>query len=98
MIKKGELLLLRKCIDVVSSSLRGDEAITQIRKGRTRPGRQVFHFFKFDIATLDSSLSEAPKHRRCLIVSVNQDSPDSAKAEPWIGNSGATSTLGASVR
>lgn len=88
MTKETELLLLRNCINVVSDSLRDDEAIVQIRKGRTRPGRQVFHFFKVDIATMDPSLGKAPTNRRSLVVSINQDAPDSAKAgpadwEPW---------------
>jgi hypothetical protein len=88
MPKEFDLRLLKKAIEVVSTSLGDEEAIIQIRMGQTRPGRQVFHYYKFDIATLDRNLSAPPKNRRCAIVEINQDSPDSATVKecawvPW---------------
>ena len=88
MADQFEMSLLMECIRQVSSRVGDDESIIQIRKGRTRPGRQVFHFYKVDIAVLDKNLQDGPKGRRCLIVSINQDSPlaaniSPAEWEPW---------------
>jgi hypothetical protein len=87
-MKDLEHLLLTKCIEVVAQHTSEDEAIIQIRKGRTLPGKQVFHVYRIDVATPDVTLSDAPKNRRCLIVRINQDSPDTASVElcawqPW---------------
>jgi hypothetical protein len=82
MADKFELNLLLECIKQVSAAIGDDESIIQLKKGRTRPGRQVFHFYKADIATLDRNLTELPKFRRTLIVTMNQDSPGSATIEP----------------
>jgi hypothetical protein len=83
-----EMMLLTECIKQVSARLGDTESIIQIRKGRTRPGRQVYHYYKVDVAVLDKNLSEPPKSRRSLIVTMNQDSPQSADIspagwEPW---------------
>jgi hypothetical protein len=85
---KFEMTLLSECIRQVGAVLGDEESIIQIRKGRTRPGRQVFHFYKVDVAVLDRNLQDAPKGRRSLIVSMNQDSPSPADIrpagwEPW---------------
>ena len=85
MVKDFDLALLRKCIDVAAARLSDSEAIIEVRMGRTRPGRQVFHYYKFEIAKPDSNLSGPPKDRRSLIVEITQDSPDSARVIecPW---------------
>ena len=83
-----EMSLFMECIKQVSAKLGDEESIIQIRKGRTRPGRQVFHYYKVDVGILDKSLQDAPKGRRSLIVAMNQDSPSTADIspagwEPW---------------
>jgi hypothetical protein len=85
---KHEMFLLTECIRQVSAALGDEESIIQIRKGRTRPGRQVFHFYKVDFGVLDKNLQGPPKDRRSLMVVINQDSPASADIrpaewEPW---------------
>jgi hypothetical protein len=84
--KETELRMLAKCVQVIGERLGDTEAIVQIRKGQIRPGRQVFHYFKVDIATLDPSLSKPPSNRHSLIVEFNQDSIESPSVNPpnWI--------------
>jgi hypothetical protein len=86
MPKDLDLTLLRKSIEVAAGMLGDSEAIIEIRMGRTRPGRQVFHYYKFEIAKPDSNLSGPPKDRRSLVVEINQDSPESAHVIdcPWM--------------
>lgn len=84
-LREPHLLLLRKCLDAAAETLGPDEAIIRVHAGRIRPGRQIFHEYKFDIATPNVSLSSPPRNRRCLFVEINQDIPDSAQVvhSPW---------------
>lgn len=85
-LKDTELRMLAKCVEVVGERLEDTEGIIQIKKGQTRPGRQVYHYFKVDIATLDPNLSKPPSGRYSLIVEINQDSIEnpSVNLPTWI--------------
>jgi hypothetical protein len=76
--KDLDLALLRKCIDVAADKLSDNEAIIEFRMGRTHPGRQVFHYYKFEIAKPDNNLSGPPTDRHSLVIEINQDSPENA--------------------
>ncbi len=77
MPENNRLELLKKCIDFIGQRLSPDESIMQVKQGRIIPGRQVFHCFKFDIATMDSTLQNPPRNRRVITVMINQDGDNS---------------------
>ncbi len=65
--------LLKTCIESITQRLSTDEAIIQIKQGRLRPGKQVFHYYKFDIAEMDPTLQNPPRNRRIIVLQINQE-------------------------
>jgi hypothetical protein len=65
--------LLKKCIDFIAPKLSTDESIIQVEQGRIIPGRQVFHCYKFYVATMDPTLQNPPSNRRVITVTINQE-------------------------
>ena len=73
MAENKHIELLKKCIDSIMQRLSRDEAIIRVKQGRIRPGRQVFHYYKFDIAEMDAKLQNPPRNRRVITLEINQD-------------------------
>jgi hypothetical protein len=65
--------LLKKCIYFIAARLSPDESIIQVKQGRVIPGRQVFHCYKFYVATMDPNLGKPPTNRRIIAVTINQE-------------------------
>jgi hypothetical protein len=76
---RPEQQFLHVVVDAVHAELGPEEAIIQIRRGRTRYGKQTYVYFLVDIATLALKSGNEPAKRRTRVVELNVDSPLSAK-------------------